>query len=783
MEAVFRDRDQWQSAMMTLPDDTFFDLLRSAFGHIKTPFNKQNLLMDLWAFLCREDIQRNIAAYLDEADALVIAAVAVLRNPEAGDLERFFAGEGPELSTLLPNLEERFILYRYREGPALRLGLNPALAPVLGPAAEDPSCIFPSFPFLPAGSGSSGGSGGKAVDSYSGAFPFDDRTLGALLSFTAEHDVLGAGGRSRKKALDAGRRIFPGMDLETVFRCLLCLGLCHLEGESPVFEEHRLRAFGNLDSGSRRIYWGAGLILGAEPEIPAPQLFRGRIRLLARLIDRFLGVLEQDRLYPVKTLRRFLFILEREEDSPDSSLSVLAPHGLAAPAAPAVSGDSGTSGASGTPGPAAGSGDSGAETFWTALVQAGLLRCFPQGYSLGGPPSSGEHSEKAPVLVIDAPLFCLAYPGIGFADVLTLASFTAVRETGAIFRFELTRESCLRGFEGGLGAVDMEGLLVRLSGNPLEASLAWTLRDWEQRSGEVSLFEGALLTLSPERRYLAETGALAALIRRELAPGFYFLASGQGVAEALRQAGVDIFTRFSGNRGLRALVSGDKSGDKPGDKSGDKNPAGPQGGASTPLAVHFREEGSHAAFPPLGKRHPGYQDTGGSAMIGNRALGDVLPGQGGPVLSGAGGAAEALKARFREVLTGRTLSPPERNELAARIERRQVLAESQLNPGSVRAEKLEARGLDYVGKASIARQAISSHSLLEVVWSSPEGGEQRVLNFPLALEKSGGESILVIEDVPPRRVPGAAHTPGNPIRIPLGKISFLRRVKKSIFEV
>jgi hypothetical protein len=710
--------------MMTLPDEAFFDLLRSVFGHIKTPFNKQNLLTDLWAFLCREDVQRNLAAYIDEADGMVIAAVAALGNPEAGDLERFFAGEGPELSTLLPNLEERFILYRYREGPALRLGLNPALAPVLAPVAGDRSRIFPSLP---------PSSGGNAADSYSGAFPFDDRTLGALYAFVAETPVLWAGGRLRRKVLDGGRRIFPGMDLERAFRCLLSLGLCRPEGESLVFEKPKLRAFGNLEPGPRRIYWGAGLAAGAGQ----PQLIRGRVRRLARLIDRFLGLLEPGRLYPVKTLGRFLFVLEREEGEADSRLSA-----LGGPPDPEASGPGG--------------GDPEAETFWEVLAQAGLLRRFPQGYSLEGTPVA-EQPGKA--LVMEAPLFCLVYPGAGFADVMTLASFTAIREAGAVFRFELTRESCLRGFEGGLGAADMEGLLTRMSGNPPEASLAWTLRDWEQRGGEVSLFEGALLSLSPERRYLAETGALAALIRREFAPGLYFLKSGQEAAEALRQAGVDIFTRFRERPGALA--------------SGEEDPAGPSPGPRS------REEDGYAPFPALDGQRPGYQGAPRSVMMGNAGA-SAGPGQVSPDPSGAGGA-EALKARFRDVLKGRSLSPPERNELAARIERRQVLTESQLMPGSVRPEKLEARGLDYVGKASIARQAISSRSLLEVVWSSPEGREQRVLNFPLALEKSGGESILVIGE---GSAPGnGPRIPGDAIRIPLGKIRFLRRIKKSVFEM
>jgi hypothetical protein len=69
-----------------------------------------------------------------------------------------------------------------------------------------------------------------------------------------------------------------------------------------------------------------------------------------------------------------------------------------------------------------------------------------------------------------------------------------------------------------------------------------------------------------------------------------------------------------------------------------------------------------------------------------------------------------------------------------------------------------------------------------------------MVGVPLALEKSGGESMLVIGDSPPaggagrsqgdpRPAPGdPARTPGDTFRIPLGKISLLRRIKKSIFE-
>lgn len=734
METIFHSQDQWKSAMMTLPDDVFFDLLRSVFGPIKTPFNKQNLLAELAAFLSRDDIRRNLAAYINEADAQVIAAVAALGRPTAGELEQFFDNDG-EFSALLLNLEERLILYRFREGEIFRLALNPVLAPVLRPIVEDPRWLFPSFP-LPEDSPNSAAPKDPAAPSEPMNPPphmaesgwRDDRMFAALLSFFLEEGGFSdPGSRRRKKVLDMGKRIFPGLDLEAAFHCFLRLGLIRgaagPEGETLIPEKHALEDFRDLDPRSRSVYWTAGLVEagdnGDSPsgESSALPLLRGRIRRLAKIIDGVVSLLEEGRVYPVETLGRLLFILVRKENG----ASLAPPMDF-----PDITGLCG------------------------ALVKAGLLCRVSQGYRL---PGESSEERTTPVLTMDAPLFCLLYPGVDFADVLALASFTAVRETGSVFRFELTRESCLRGFERGISAGEMGELLTRLSGDRVESAVFWTLEDWEKRSREVALFEGTILALSPERRYLAETEALAVLIRRELAPGLYLLVPEARAVEVLRKAGIEVISHSPGPEGENFFADGSS-------------------GARERGPVQ-RAQGSRRLFSSL---------EGGPDIPGKGAEGITPAAPEEPAALGRDG--EALKDAFRKTLAARSLSLNDRNELAARIERRLVLTESQLNADSLRAEKLEARGLDYVGKASIARQAISSHSLLEVVWSSQEGGERRILAFPLNLEKSGGDSILVIGDSQnPGNVRPALRTPGDTIRIPLGKISLLRRIKKSIFEM
>jgi len=54
----FRPVDHWKSAIMSLPEGNFFELLRSVFGNIKTPFSKHKLLEDLFAFLSKKKIEK-----------------------------------------------------------------------------------------------------------------------------------------------------------------------------------------------------------------------------------------------------------------------------------------------------------------------------------------------------------------------------------------------------------------------------------------------------------------------------------------------------------------------------------------------------------------------------------------------------------------------------------------------------------------------------------------------------------------------------------------------------
>ncbi|GHT67350.1 helicase [Spirochaetia bacterium] len=711
----FRSIEEWKSALMILPDGSFFELMRSIFGNIKTPFNKQRLMEDLSAFLSRDEIRKTIALYIDETDARVITAIAALQKPAPGELESFFAGElsYAELQDILLNLEERFILYRFREEGLACLALNPALEPVLAPFTADLSIIFPSVSLDEAAAMSVAGT----ADAASSAAPLDDRLLAALISFIPGEGMFFKNeGGIRKKVLESGSQIFPALDLELITGGLVTLGLFRTEGEGLVPNESKLAAFKDLSPRDRLIYCAAGIYCRAHESGGNPSadiyLLRSRIRSLTALIDHFLKLIDPGRAYPAQTLNRYWDILERDANG-------------------------------GADSPAAATNRVHFYQLLGGLEKTGLLRISPAGYWTVGNTENSNTAASAPALAMDTPFSCIIYPGISFADTLALGSFSVVRETGAAVRFEVTRESAIRGFNRGFSATVMGDLLNRLSGNRVSELLIWTLKDWAQRYAEVSLYEGIVLSLSADRRYLAEAEPIASLITRTIAPGVYLLAAPESreAIEALRKAGVDIFAQYK--------QQPRRDGDPFNEGVSDRYSPYP----SPASLSRYYHRSPEIQFPPPAPR----RDAPDPAVNAKR---------------------DSLKEQFRLALDGMKLPRPERDELAARIERRLVLSESQLSGASLRYEKLEARGLDYVGKAAIAKQAIASKSLVEVKWPHA-AGMQQCFGIPLALEKTEGESVLVINPAP--RADQDHTSPGEPLRLPLGKISLLRRIKKSIF--
>ena len=127
--------------------------------------------------------------------------------------------------------------------------------------------------------------------------------------------------------------------------------------------------------------------------------------------------------------------------------------------------------------------------------------------------------------------------------------------------------------------------------------------------------------------------------------------------------------------------------------------------------------------------------------------------------------------RLYAALDAMGLSPELHDSLKSRIDRRIVLVPSQLDPESVRLEKVEARGMDFLGKVRIAEYAMVSGSLLEIALDEKDGSA-RLLGHPVSTEKRTGDVLLKI----------ALEPDGQIEQVSLGRAVLVRRIRGSIFS-
>jgi uncharacterized membrane protein len=325
------------------------------------------------------------------------------------------------------------------------------------------------------------------------------------------------------------------------------------------------------------------------------------------------------------------------------------------------------------------------------------------------------------------------FPEINFADAIQLARFSCVLETGTTTRFALTKDSVVRAYQLGISSENIIATLKNLSGTAVDQNIIWQLKDWEKRSTEVALNTGVVLSLSKDRLYLVNTEPLASMISAALAPGIFLLNVDEEdeAANALEKAGVDIITRNNNHHNVKNFANEKRQSLFPKLESSFKQ-----------CAEHFQEEQNN------------YQSEKNNIDEEK---------------------SDEQKDHFRTILAKMKIAKDQREELSARIERRLILTDEQMDGAAVKYEKLEARGLDYVGKHNISKHAISTGALLEVVWSDDQGLVRKIIGIPTSIDKANGEAVLVIHNKTNQ------NHEGDTIRIVLGRISLLRRIKQSIF--
>jgi hypothetical protein len=708
---------EWSDALLMSGSEALIGAVRNYIGPIKTPYDKRDLVAKLEAFLRRAETRDSLLALLDSLDVKILGSSILLGPVPEQTLKELFVGELPlfELGVRLANLLDRLLLFRYQAGGRRLIAVNPLLEKEIILKTLDPDLLF--------------GLGGKrqgdmpsADTSQSFGAVTDAKTAIALFAFLF-HSPSSArkGGGLTKRAAERARVLFP--DLAAA-------------GDRPDLLARALSAAGALPAGE-----------------------------------------DEDRSPDHEAFQRLL--VEWEDSLPYYLAACLAIEGGRG---------SGSVPLQGPDGDRSGSGGGGA-TRHLALVLAGALESLPgdfvmgrqalarwlriaarraryasdpalalealeglgilaargEGLSLALPRGADAAAAKSGgVLVVEGAHALHLMPEAGIEDRLFVGCVARPVSIGTVWSFEVERDTVRRAFAAGFSAAEMKERFQALAGSGLPQSFSFSLSAWEEEYRALRLYRGFALVADERLRPVIErSAALGRIVAERLAPGVYFLSAStaEEAAAALSAAGLE----------APPLV-------EPTGAARPRSGVAPVGSARVSLEV------------PGG---PAPAGVGGSARSGIAELrGLVGFGEGGASRAGPGPDPEPRLAELRACLASSPRPEEERRELADRIERRLVLTERQIAQSEMRAERLEAGGLDYLGKVRVVERALrASGDRLEVLYRLPGAEPVRALLRPVRLDKNEKGLVLEAEDL----------ATGGPARVPLGAVSTVRRLRASLF--
>lgn len=542
----------------------------------------------------------------------------------------------------------------------------------------------------------------------------DDLALAGLYSFFL-HRAEGVrnDGSFKKKTVDALAQSFPRLaaDAEAIpvlLRSLEALGLLSTQGGRVAPDHARWESFARSSAVERMAF----LVAASGGRLP-----RDILQARAQAVLDLLGFLDPTKAYRPEILARLSFLVD-ESASPKGASR---PHGRFA----AILRERAAQGAAqraplGSPDASGQSGADGAESAVARGPRVDIVRAACLFGALVPADGLWRRNDLAPSptpggFLVEATFAVTVLPGIPLADLLPLARALSLVDVQLAARYELSRVSASRAFDRGMDADALVALLERATRKPLPQGVSFSIHEWHRSYAAVTLYRGFILQAEGSRRVAIERSEhLAPRIRKVLAPGLYLVSaeSEEDLREALSRSGVDCSLYQDGVVGSESSIS-------------------------LPT-LRAPEEGARQAKPG---RFP------------------VDP-----------EAAERIRAGLVAALDAADMPDEAREALRSRVDRRVAILPTQLDPLSVRPEKLEARGMDFLGKVRIAEYAVLTASLLEIVLDEKEG-QRRVLGRPVSTDKRSGDATVKLVVEPDQRVE----------EISLGRATLVRRIRGSIF--
>ncbi len=749
---------RFRESLTLLPDERFFDIMRTYLGQIQSPYNKPNLIEKLSAIFRKEQNQRRIISFLSDFDIKMLSVISILSEANQDKITDFFSKDYT-LSGIyaeLLNLSERLLIYSYKnpETQKNEIGINPLLEDALSPYLGLNELLHESV---------------CAVRNLENSFSLSPQFVASYISFIQANPEMCKNDLSiRKKESERLESIFPERKevLSLLLNAFMNLGIVKFSEKSLAVDENRLKKFAELSEVSQYVYLSAA---------SAVHLGREGLRIQCELLLDVAATIPE-KGFTLSSLMNTAFLLSNRNETLGSERK-RSGFSKILEARRTIDFNFDTDDYSAAKNLGSYSGKI-IEKIINNAVLLGLFDlygktedgeniyvrsevfksdennknnengtekrteksgAFDDGNSKSGKSEHENSSDgKKGLLNINAGTVVTIMPGLSLSELIPFTVFLDIQKNSIVSEFEISRKSVSRAFDKNISPDEIVSLLEKYSAYEIPQNLKMNIEEWHKSYTSAMLFKGYILKVDEKTsRIIEKNPNVVPYIQQKLSDGIYLL-------NIPLDGNIDLFIETSGLEFMGNVKKPERKADV-------------------------------MDFPRLQK---------GISMISDSVsvFGDVCD-VGGEVggefeirkekeekleklreLSEEG---KKIKGEFQKILRSLGFSKQQEDVLSARIEKGVILSEEQLKAETVRLEILEADGMNYAGKVRLVENAISAGDSLEIFMPADRSGSvmKTFVGKPILISKNSGDSLLKFQTEPDGEIKLFSVSMANRIRL------------------
>lgn len=704
---------RFRESLTLLPDERFFEIIRTYLGQIQSPYNKTNLIEKLSAVFRKEQNQRRIVSFLSDFDIKMLSVVSIVSDANQEKITDFFSKDYTlsEIYAELLSLSERLLIYSYINPETQKkvIGINPllenALSPYLGLNELLPESVC-------------------AVRNIESDFSLSPQFVASYVSFIISNPEMCKNDLSiRKKESERLESIFPERKevLSLLLNAFLNLGIAKFSEKSLLVDENRLKKFAELSEISQYVYLSAA---------SAVHLGREGLRIQCELLLDVAATIPE-KGFTLSSLMNTAFLLSNRNETlgserKRSSFSKI----LEARRTIDFNFDTNDYSAVKNPGSYSG------KIIEKIINNAILLGLF----SVYGKTESGENiyvrsevfennensfkGDKKGLLNINAGTVITIMPGLSLSELIPFTIFLEVQKNSVVSEFEISRKSVSRAFDKNISPDEIISLLEKYSAYEIPQNLKMNIEEWHKSYTSAMLFKGYILKVDEKTsRIIEKNPNVVPYIQQKLSDGIYLL-------NIPLDGNIDLFIETSGLEFMGNVK-------KPERKAESMDFPRLQKGRS----IISDSASVFGDFCDVGEVDC---EVGGEFEI-RKEKEDKLE-----KLKELSEEGNKTKSEFQKILRSLGFSKQQEDVLSARIEKGVILSEEQLKAETVRLEILEADGMNYAGKVRLVENAISAGDSLEIFMPADRSGSvmKTFVGKPILISKNSGDCLLKFQTEP-----------------------------------